>query len=86
MHKFFTVGKWLTLGFWILPLLALFGVFASPWDLYLLKIGFVILIAHLLEVVFVYGGLRTAGRAEAVDIVLVMLVGLFHWVPILRRL
>ncbi|GMU46210.1 MAG: DUF1145 domain-containing protein [Pseudomonadales bacterium] len=86
MQKFFTIGKWLTLGFWLLPLLALFGVFAPPWDFRLVALGFVILIAHLLELVFVYGGLRTAGRAEVIDLVLVMLVGLFHWVPILRRL
>lgn len=85
MQNFFTIGKWLTLGFWLLPLLALFGVFAPPWDLYLLKIGFVILLVHLIELVFVYGGLRTLGRAEVVDLVMVMLVGLFHWVPILRN-
>ncbi len=85
MQKFFTIGKWLTLGFWILPLLALFGVFAPPWDFRLLAIGFVILLAHLLELVFVYGGLRTAGRAEVTDILMVILVGLFHWVPILRK-
>lgn len=85
MDKFFTIGKWLTLGFWILPLLALFGVFDTPWDFRLVAIGFVILLAHLLELVFVHGSLRMAGRAEALDLVMVMLVGLFHWVPILRK-
>jgi len=86
MQKFFTIGKWLTLGFWILPLLALFGVWPDSWNPLLVTIGFVILLVHLLELVFVHGSLRVAGRAEVLDLVMVMLVGLFHWVPILRRL
>jgi uncharacterized protein YhhL (DUF1145 family) len=85
MQKFFTIGKLLTLGFWILPLLALLGVFAPPWDYRLLAIAFVIFLAHLGELVFVHGKLRAAGRAETSDIVMVILVGLFHWVPILRQ-
>lgn len=85
MQKFLTIGKLLTLGFWILPLLALLGVFAPPWDFRLLAIAFVIFVAHLGELVFVHGKLRTAGRAETSDIVMVILVGLFHWVPILRQ-
>ena len=85
MQKFFTIGKLLTLGFWILPLLALLGVFASPWDYRLLAIAFVIFLAHLGELMFVHGKLRAAGRAETSDIVMVILVGLFHWVPILRQ-
>ena len=85
MQKFLLIGKLLTLGFWILPVLALCGVFSDLWGFRILAIAFVVFIAHLGELVFVYGGLRTAGRAEAVDIVLVMLVGLFHWVPILRK-
>ncbi len=85
MQKFFTIGKLLTLGFWILPLLALLGVFAPPWDYRLLAIAFVIFLAHLGELIFVHGKLRAAGRAETRDIVMVILVGLFHWVPILRQ-
>jgi putative membrane protein len=85
MQKFFTIGKLLTLAFWILPLLALLGVFAPPWDYRLLAIAFVILLAHLGELAFVHGKLRTAGRAETTDILMVILVGLFHWMPILRK-
>ena len=85
MQNFFLIGKLATLGFWILPLLALVGVFAPPWDYRLLAIAIVVLLAHLGELVFVHGKLRTAGRAETLDIVMVLLVGLFHWVPILRK-
>jgi uncharacterized protein YhhL (DUF1145 family) len=85
MQNFFLIGKLATLGFWILPVLAVLGVFAQPWDYRLLAIAFVIFLAHLGELVFVFGKLKAAGRAEALDVVMVILVGLFHWVPIVRK-
>ncbi len=85
MDKFFLIGKLLTLGIWILPLLALFGIFAPPWDYRLLALAFVMFVAHIGELVYVHDKLKAAGRAETVDIVMVILAGLFHWVPILRR-
>jgi putative membrane protein len=85
MRQFYAIGKLLTLGFWILPLLALFGAMASPWDLWLLSLGILILVVHLGELALVYARLKAAGRTTMVDSVLVLLVGLFHWAPILRR-
>lgn len=85
MQNFLLIGKLAMLGFWILPVLAVLGIFAPPWDYRLLAIAFVILLAHLGELVFVFGKLKAAGRAEALDVVMVILVGLFHWVPILRK-
>jgi uncharacterized protein YhhL (DUF1145 family) len=85
MQKFFLIGKLATLGFWILPVLALLGVFGPPWDHRLLAIAFVIFLAHLGELVFVFGKLKAAGRAEMLDVVMVILVGLFHWLPIIRK-
>ncbi len=85
MQNFFLIGKLATLGFWILPVLAVLGVIEPPWDYRLLAIAFVILLAHLGELVFVFGKLKAAGRAELLDIVMVILVGLFHWVPIIRK-
>jgi uncharacterized protein YhhL (DUF1145 family) len=85
MQNFLLIGKLATLGFWILPVLAVLGIFAPPWDYRLLAIAFVIFVAHLGELVFVFGKLKAAGRAEALDVVMVILVGLFHWVPIVRK-
>ncbi|TAL10963.1 MAG: DUF1145 domain-containing protein [Porticoccaceae bacterium] len=85
MQNFFLIGKLATLGFWILPVLALCGVFPDPWGFRILAIAFVIFLAHLGELVFVFGKLKAAGRAEMPDVVMVILVGLFHWVPILRK-
>jgi len=84
MNTFFAMGKWLTLGFWVLPIGALLGLFGAPWDGYFIIAGGVILVAHVLELGLNFGKLKAVGRADTMDVVMVLLVGLFHWMPILR--
>lgn len=81
----FSIGKLLTLGFWLLPIGGLLKLFGEPWDGYFLIAAAVILVAHLLELALNYGKLKAKGRAGAMDVIMVLLVGLFHWVPILRQ-
>ncbi len=84
MNTFFSLGKWLTLGFWVLPIGGLLGLFDEPWDGYFVIAGAVILIAHALELALNFGKLKAIGRTDTMDVVMVLLVGLFHWMPILR--
>lgn len=84
MNTFFSTGKWLTLGFWVLPIGGLLGLFDEPWDGYFVIAGAVILIAHALELALNFGKLKAIGRTDTMDVVMVLLVGLFHWMPILR--
>lgn len=85
MNAFFSVGKLLTLGFWLLPVGGLLKLFGEPWDGYFVIAGMVILLVHMLELALNYGKLKAKGRAEPMDVIMVLLVGLFHWVPILRE-
>ncbi|HBD10894.1 MAG TPA: hypothetical protein DCZ13_02030 [Porticoccaceae bacterium] len=85
MQMFLSVGKFATVGFWILPLLALFGVFESPWNFNLLWIGILIFFAHLGELVVIQGKLRMHDRDTAKDGMMVILAGFFHWLPIIRQ-
>ena len=85
MHNFFSIGKILTLGFWVLPILALLGVFPSSWNDIILIIAAVIFVAHLGELALFYGKLKAKGHGELSDVVMVILVGLFHWMPLLKE-
>ena len=85
MQHILFIGKIGTLAFWILPILALAGLFAQPWDYYILAAAFVLFATHVLEFISVHGRLRGVGRDQTLDIVMVLLVGFFHWLPILRR-
>lgn len=85
MQYFLLIGKIGTLAFWILPVLALAGVFAPPWGYGILAAAFLLFAAHVVEFISVHGKLRAVGRDQTFDIVMVLLVGFFHWLPILRR-
>ncbi len=85
MSTFFSVGKLLTLGFWLLPAGGLLKLFGEPLDGYFVIAGIVLLLAHALELALNYGKLKAKGRAEPMDVILVLLAGLFHWMPILRQ-
>ena len=85
MQAFFTLGKYLTLGFWVLPLLALFGALGEPWNQRMLWAGVFFFFAHLGELIMVQGKLRAHDKAGIMDAVMVILVGFFYWLPIFKQ-
>ena len=85
MQAFLTLGKYLTLGFWALPLLALFGALGEPWSQYMLWAGVFVFFAHLGELLLVQGKLRACGKGGIMDAVMVILVGFFYWLPIFQQ-
>lgn len=85
MDKFFSTGSKLTLAFWVLPLGGLMNLFGDPWSGRFVTLGVIILAAHVLELVLKYGALKERGRAGPMDIVMVLLLGLFYWMPILNK-
>ena len=84
MISVLTVGKYLTLGLWVLPVLVLCGVLDSPLDYYVLWGTALLFFAHVGELLIVQGKLKNHGRNTSIDGLMVILVGLFHWVPIVR--
>ncbi len=85
MQAFLTFGKYLTLGFWVLPLLALFGALGEPWSQYMLWAGVFVFFAHLGELLLVQGKLRSLGKDGITDAMMVILAGFFYWLPILKQ-
>lgn len=85
MQTFLTIGKFLTLGFWALPLLALFGLLGEPWNQYMLWAGVFVFFAHLGELLLIQGKLRARDSAGIMDAVMVILVGFFYWLPIIKQ-
>ncbi len=85
MDGFFKVGKLLTLGFWVLPVAGLLGLLGDPWSYYLVLAGAFVLLAHIGELALTYGKLKARGHAQPKDLVMVLLVGLFHWMPLLKN-
>ena len=85
MQKFLYIGKMSTLGFWVLPLLALFGVLGEVWGQCILWIGMAIFFAHLGELLVIQGKLRMNDRDSIHDAIMVILVGFFHWLPIVKE-
>ncbi|MEY8205200.1 MAG: DUF1145 domain-containing protein [Bermanella sp.] len=86
MQNFFKINKYAILGFWVVFIVNFFmpvgGDVASVW---IMRLGFATLVVHALELAFVYKSLQRAERATAMDVVWVMLAGLFHWQPLLSK-
>lgn len=52
---------------------------------YIFYVGLGLLVIHALEFALVFNRLKQRGRAGFSDLAAVLLVGLFHWMPILRK-
>jgi uncharacterized protein YhhL (DUF1145 family) len=85
MQMLLSIGKKATIGFWLLPLLALFGVFSGDWNECILWIGVVVFYAHLGELIVIQGKLKMKDRDTIHDGLMVILAGFFHWLPILKE-
>lgn len=85
MQMILTLGKYATLGFWVLPFLALFGFFDGDWNHNILWIAALIFFAHVGELMFIQGKLKMNDRDTIHDGLMVILIGVFHWLPILKK-
>lgn len=74
-------GRIGTLIFWAVVLVALAGVLPPPHGPWMVKVGAIILLAHIGEVVLMYTLLRDQAKPEPKDVPLVLLFGAFHLRP-----
>ncbi len=84
MQMLLSIGKIGTLGFWLLPVLALCGVLGD-WNECVLWIAVAIFYAHLGELIVIQGKLKMNDRDTIHDGLMVILAGFFHWLPILQE-
>ncbi len=85
MQNFIKINKYALLGFWLVFVINIFMPLADVAAMWVMRIGLALLAVHALELVFVYKGLKRIQRTAPLDLVLVMLVGLFHWRPLLAK-
>jgi uncharacterized protein YhhL (DUF1145 family) len=85
MKIFIKFNIYALMAFWLVflaNLLMPIGEEASQW---ILRIGVALLVIHVLELAVVFKGLKKIDRTSPVDIIWVLLVGLFHWKPLLSK-
>ena len=85
MKNFIKINKGLLLAFWLAFVVNVFmplGDWATHW---VMGIGLLMLLVHALELAAVFKRLKRIGHATPVDFIWIMLLGLLHWKPLLRK-
>ena len=86
MKNFIKFNVYALVAFWLVFLVNLLmpigGEEVAQW---ILRIGVALLVIHALELAVVFKGLKKIDRTSPVDIIWVLLVGLFHWKPLLSK-
>jgi uncharacterized protein YhhL (DUF1145 family) len=72
-------------AFWVAFVVNLVMPFPGEWNTGVLYIGLGLLAVHFIEFILVFKKLKALGHTSVKDFVLVLLVGLFHWMPLLRK-
>ena len=85
MKMFNQMNKIALYGFWVAFIVNLIMPFSGDWGVGILYIGLGLLAIHLVEYILVFKKLKNIDKTTPKDFVLVMLVGLFHWVPLLKK-
>ena len=85
MKSFIKINKYALLGFWLAFLVNIFMPLGDVAGLWVMRIGLGLLAIHFVELLFVYKGLKRVDRGSPMDCAWVMLVGLFHWKPLLAK-
>ncbi len=85
MKNFIAFNRYLLLGFWLAFLVNIAMPFNEPWGGSVMNVGLALLAIHLLELVLVYRKLKLIERAKPIDLCWVMLLGILHWRPLLRK-
>jgi len=71
--------------FWIMFLVNLFMPFGGDIESIVLFIGVGLLVVHFIEFLVVFKKLKEIDRTSPMDFMMVMLVGLFHWLPLIKK-
>ncbi|MFT6154889.1 MAG: hypothetical protein ACJA0E_001887 [Bermanella sp.] len=72
-------------AFWIAFVVNIIMPFPEGWSTGVMYIGLGLLVVHLIEFIIVFKKLKAVGHTSAKDFALVLLVGLFHWMPLIRK-
>ncbi len=72
-------------AFWVAFIVNLIEPFSGEWGASVLYIGLGLLVVHLIEYALVFKRLKSIDKTSPKDFVMVMLVGLFYWVPLLKK-
>ncbi|MEH6347183.1 MAG: DUF1145 domain-containing protein [Bermanella sp.] len=85
MKNFFKMNIYGLMLFWLVFVVNIFMPLGETAGLWIMRIGVALLVAHALELAVVYKRLHKIDRTKPMDIVWVLLVGLFHWTPLLKK-
>ncbi len=85
MKNFIKINKVALLIFWLAFVVNLFVPLGDAASVWVMRIGVALLAIHALELVFVFKGLKRIERTTPADMVWVLLIGLFHWKPLLSK-
>ena len=80
--KFNVIGLMIFWLVFVVNLVMPLGELAGIW---ITRIGIALLVIHALELAVVFRGLKKIDRTAPMDVVWVLLVGLFHWKPLLKK-
>lgn len=85
MNVFFKMNKVAIYGFWLVFIVNLVISLPGQWSEIVMYAGLGLFVIHFIEYVFIHNKLKKADSATLKDFVQIMLIGLFHWVPLLRK-
>ena len=85
MKLFNTVNRLALYAFWVMFVINFVMPILATEINYIFYVGLGLLVIHALEFALVFNRLKQRGRAGFSDFAAVLLVGLFHWMPILRK-
>lgn len=85
MKLFNTVNRLALYAFWLVFMINFIMPLMATEINYIFYVGLALLLIHAVEFAWVYKRLKQHGRAGFSDFAAVLLVGLFHWMPILRK-
>ncbi len=85
MNMFIKANVVALYGFWVAFVVNLVMPFNGAAGEWVMKIGLALLVIHLIEFAVKFKQLKEIDRATPLDFVLVLLLGLFHWKPLLSK-
>ncbi len=85
MKMFNTVNRYLILAFWVVFTVNIITPIGGSWSSNIMNVGLILILIHTIEFAVMYKGLKLIGRATPIDFVWVLLLGVFHWRPLLRK-
>jgi uncharacterized protein YhhL (DUF1145 family) len=81
LHQFISYAL---IAFWIAFLFNLIQPFTGNWSVGIHRLGIIMLVVHVVELVLVYSKLKAVNHASFKDIVAVLAFGVLYWKPIIK--